>query len=159
MSFCSEEQNIPAPKPPTGVFCFERRIQTESAMSLIGAKRQILQRRRISAFGARAEVAGAFRDREETLARGKLADYDTRTPQLHRSRRNEPEKLPGMGTTPMTKRNHDLFRDVLDELCVTPIYTSACARSGCCVAEISLQRAVIAAAVPLKLIKRSVNRV
>jgi len=30
----------------------------------------------------------------------------------------------------MTKRNHDLLRDVLDELCVTPIYTAACARCG-----------------------------
>ena len=30
----------------------------------------------------------------------------------------------------MTKRNHDLLRDVLDELCVTPIYSAACARCG-----------------------------
>ena len=30
----------------------------------------------------------------------------------------------------MTKRNHDLLRNVLDELCVTPIYTAACARCG-----------------------------
>ena len=30
----------------------------------------------------------------------------------------------------MTKRNHDLLRDLLDELCVTPIYTAACARCG-----------------------------
>lgn len=30
----------------------------------------------------------------------------------------------------MTKRNYDLLRDVLDELCVTPIYTAACARCG-----------------------------
>ncbi len=30
----------------------------------------------------------------------------------------------------MTKRNQDLLRDVLDELCVTPIYTAACARCG-----------------------------
>ena len=30
----------------------------------------------------------------------------------------------------MTKRNHDLLRDLLDELCVTPIYTTACARCG-----------------------------
>jgi hypothetical protein len=30
----------------------------------------------------------------------------------------------------MTKRNHDLLRDVLDELCVTPIYGAACARCG-----------------------------
>jgi hypothetical protein len=30
----------------------------------------------------------------------------------------------------MTKRNHDLLRAVLDELCVTPIYTAACARRG-----------------------------
>ncbi len=30
----------------------------------------------------------------------------------------------------MTKRNHDLLRDVLDELCVTPIYAAACARCG-----------------------------
>ena len=28
----------------------------------------------------------------------------------------------------MTKRNHDLLRDVLDELSVTPVYTAACAR-------------------------------
>ena len=28
------------------------------------------------------------------------------------------------------KRNHDLLRDLLDELCVTPIYTAACARCG-----------------------------
>ena len=30
----------------------------------------------------------------------------------------------------MTKRSHDLLRNVLDELCVTPIYTAACARCG-----------------------------
>jgi len=30
----------------------------------------------------------------------------------------------------MTKRSRDLLRDVLDELCVTPIYTAACARCG-----------------------------
>jgi hypothetical protein len=30
----------------------------------------------------------------------------------------------------MTKRNHDLLRAVLDELCVTPIYTTAAARCG-----------------------------
>ena len=30
----------------------------------------------------------------------------------------------------MTKRNHDLLRNLLDELCVTPIYTAACARCG-----------------------------
>ncbi len=30
----------------------------------------------------------------------------------------------------MTKRNHDLLRNVLDELCVTPIYTAACTRCG-----------------------------
>ena len=30
----------------------------------------------------------------------------------------------------MTKRNHDLLRNVLEELCVTPIYTAACARCG-----------------------------
>ena len=30
----------------------------------------------------------------------------------------------------MTKRNHDLLRDVLDQLCVTPIYAAACARCG-----------------------------
>jgi hypothetical protein len=30
----------------------------------------------------------------------------------------------------MTKRSHDLLRDLLDELCVTPIYTAACARRG-----------------------------
>jgi hypothetical protein len=30
----------------------------------------------------------------------------------------------------MTRRNHDLLRNVLDELCVTPIYTAACARCG-----------------------------
>jgi hypothetical protein len=30
----------------------------------------------------------------------------------------------------MTKRSHDLLRDVLDELCVTPIYTAVCARCG-----------------------------
>ncbi len=30
----------------------------------------------------------------------------------------------------MTKRNHDLLRNVLDELCITPIYTAACARCG-----------------------------
>jgi hypothetical protein len=30
----------------------------------------------------------------------------------------------------MTKRNHDLLRDVLDELCATPIYAAACARCG-----------------------------
>ena len=30
----------------------------------------------------------------------------------------------------MTKRNHDLLRDVLDQLTVTPIYTAACARCG-----------------------------
>jgi hypothetical protein len=30
----------------------------------------------------------------------------------------------------MTKRNHDLLRNVLDTLCVTPIYTAACARCG-----------------------------
>ena len=30
----------------------------------------------------------------------------------------------------MTKRNHDLLRNVLDELCVTPIYTATCARCG-----------------------------
>ena len=30
----------------------------------------------------------------------------------------------------MTKRNHDLLRNVLDELSVTPIYTAACARCG-----------------------------
>jgi len=30
----------------------------------------------------------------------------------------------------MTKRNHDLLRDLLDELCATPIYTAACARCG-----------------------------
>jgi hypothetical protein len=28
------------------------------------------------------------------------------------------------------KRNHDLLRDVLDQLCVTPIYAAACARCG-----------------------------
>ncbi len=30
----------------------------------------------------------------------------------------------------MTKRNHDLLRNVLDELCVRPIYSAACARCG-----------------------------
>jgi hypothetical protein len=30
----------------------------------------------------------------------------------------------------MTKRSHDLLRDVLDELAVTPIYGAACARCG-----------------------------
>ena len=30
----------------------------------------------------------------------------------------------------MTKRNHDLLRDLIDELTVTPIYTAACARCG-----------------------------
>jgi hypothetical protein len=30
----------------------------------------------------------------------------------------------------MTKRNHDLLRAVLDELCITPIYAAACARCG-----------------------------
>jgi len=30
----------------------------------------------------------------------------------------------------MTKRSHDLLRDVLDELSVTPVYTAACARCG-----------------------------
>ena len=30
----------------------------------------------------------------------------------------------------MTKRNHNLLCNVLDELCVTPIYTAACARCG-----------------------------
>ena len=30
----------------------------------------------------------------------------------------------------MTKRNHELLRNVLDELCITPIYTAACARCG-----------------------------
>ena len=30
----------------------------------------------------------------------------------------------------MTKRNHALLCDVLDELCATPIYTAACARCG-----------------------------
>jgi hypothetical protein len=30
----------------------------------------------------------------------------------------------------MTKRSHDLLRDLLDELCVTPIYTAACSRCG-----------------------------
>jgi hypothetical protein len=43
---------------------------------------------------------------------------------------HKPEKFFGLGVTPMTKRNHDLLRDVLDELCVTPIYTAACARCG-----------------------------
>ena len=30
----------------------------------------------------------------------------------------------------MTKRNHELLRDVRNELCVTPIYTAAFARCG-----------------------------
>ena len=30
----------------------------------------------------------------------------------------------------MTKRDHDLLRDLLDELSVTPVYTAACARCG-----------------------------
>jgi hypothetical protein len=40
----------------------------------------------------------------------------------------------------MTKRNHDLLRDVLDELCVTPIYSAACAR--CSISTKSLWRYV-----------------
>ena len=38
----------------------------------------------------------------------------------------------------MTKRSHDLLRNLLDELCVTPIYTAACAR--CNVSTKSLWR-------------------
>jgi hypothetical protein len=49
---------------------------------------------------------------------------------LHRSRRAKPKNFRCWGVTPMTKRNHDLLRDVLDELCVTPIYSAACARCG-----------------------------
>ena len=49
-------------------------------------------------------------------------------------------KISSMGVTPMTKRNHDLLRDVLDELCVTPIYTAACAR--CSISTKSLWRYV-----------------
>jgi len=30
----------------------------------------------------------------------------------------------------MTKRSHDLLRDLLDELCITPVYSAACARCG-----------------------------
>jgi hypothetical protein len=44
---------------------------------------------------------------------------------------NKREKLcSALGTGIMTKRNHDLLRDLLDELCVTPVYTAACARCG-----------------------------
>jgi hypothetical protein len=49
---------------------------------------------------------------------------------LHRSRRTKPKSFRCWGVTSMTKRNHDLLRDLLDELTVTPIYAAACARCG-----------------------------
>jgi hypothetical protein len=53
------------------------------------------------------------------------------------AREQNPKKFT-QGVTPMTKCTHDTLRDVLDELCVTPIYTAACAR--CCVSTKSLWR-------------------
>ena len=60
---------------------------------------------------------------------GQFAKRDGGARGLHRLS-NEPEKFPVLGGNANDKTNHDLLRDVLDELCVTPIYTAACARCG-----------------------------
>ena len=42
----------------------------------------------------------------------------------------EPENFRVRGSNEMTKRNHDLLRNLLDELSARPIYSAACARCG-----------------------------